>query len=903
MRARVRVIRTLFLCFALVCGVSVPAAAQSAPPAPPNEQAAPPAAPDPATQSNETGTQGASTDTPLEAPDESPDSSTPPDPDNTFTNAQIMHIQTGDHVGTFILPDALPRFRGTGLQLTGIRFGWNGRIRAERHTPIWIKFDSGENSVQGVVMLEYTQDASQRARVVAPFSTTPNAGAIVELVACMPASTTKFTLRISDGDVERTIEVSAIPAPDGLLMPTIDSFGLSILGLHEGNAHSIVTSLGKNAAPATGNSGPTPESIFASASLVSIDPAELAQSWQAYDSVDVLVAREDDLARAPQRARDAIHTWVRAGGHLVVQVSAAAQTWRQVVPEGVPLEISFDERAESATSSVFNDRVRQAAGAGGGARELAPLVPMRMARWDKGGPRDGVWSDGWSLRLVETQRSQTRTGVWLSQTIPGEACIASGPVGFGRVTLVGVDPMRLFPVLDVQAAASAWRAILWDVLPEHVLAGQSSDYYGSRTSGASTYERQALGGVLDAITIAAPVGPWFFLVTAGAVGLLVLAVGPLGRLVLRRKGWQRSSWIVALSLSAVACLIGLFAPMLVRSGQSITSSLAVHDVICDQKGEPVLHAQTNLRAVFSGKPETITIRESEGAPEEGRWWRGVSSAYLGDAGVPFGSPLTLVLTQPAPGVARTAVAMPTSFGQWTYRAFLEQRKASGGADAPPVRADIRLDDQNRVQVRLRGLDPARRAVAAWLYTRDGSAVATKLGAISESGVLEAVIDSPALPRTPVEPMGRLAAGKNWTQDNHAPAQGQDPMTWYAGMLPGPAQRTAAINDMVFAEGPRSYAMVVIGLRDAKADAPKPPQGARATYDFDVVRLVVPASDAVLRAMRAMQGEIQSGPASIPPATSPKPDEDAEATEPSETNAPPPDSSESPDSPPPSGALR
>jgi hypothetical protein len=847
-------------------------------------QSAPPAAPPPIKQ----------------APGDGGDA--PPDPDNTFTDAEIANIHTGDHVGAFILPDAPPRFRGTGLQLTGIRFGWNGRLRAERHTPIWIKFDSGENSVQGTVVLEYTQDASQRVRVVAPFSTTPNAGAIVELIACMPASTTKFTLRISDGDVERTIEVSAIPTPDGLLMPTIDTFGLSILGVHEGGANSIITRLGERLAGSPGNSRPDIESVFAAASLVSCDPAELAQSWQAYDSIDVLVAREDDLARAPERARDAIHTWVRAGGHLVVQVSAAAQTWRQVVPEGVPLEISFDDRTESASSSVFKDRVRDAAGLGVPTRQLAPLVPMRVPRWDKGGPRDGVWSDGWNLRLIETQQSETRTGVWLSQTIPGEASIASGPVGFGRITLVGIDPMRLFPVLDVQAAAQAWRAILWDVLPEHLVVGKLQVYYGTRTSGAATYERQALSGVLDAITIAAPIGPWFFLVTAGAVGLLVLAVGPLGRMVLRRKGWQRSSWIVALALSGVACMIGLFAPMLVRSGQSITSDLAVHDVICDQKGEPMLHARTNLRAVFSGKPETIAIRDTEGAPEEGRWWRGVSSASLGDAGVPFGSPLTLVLTQPALGIARTAAAMPTSFGQWTYRAFLEQHTASDGRSAPSLRADVRVSDDATVAVRLRGLDPTRRAVAAWLYTRDGSAVATTLDAISESGVLEAVIDSPALPRSPLGPLSETSSNQQWGHPDHAPSQGQDAMTWYAGMLPGPAQRTFALDQMVFADGPRAFALVVVGLRDAKADAPQQQKGARASYDFEVVRLIVPVSEDVLRAMRAMQGEMVSPDPAANSAATPPPD--ANAADPMQPDlSDSPDPTDSPNAPDSEGAPR
>jgi hypothetical protein len=149
-------------------------------------------------------------------------------------------------------------------------------------------------------------------------------------------------------------------------------------------------------------------------------------------------------------------------------------------------------------------------------------------------------------------------------------------------------------------------------------------------------------------------------------------------------------------------------------------------------------------------------------------------------------------------------------------------------------------------------------------------------------------------------MGRLAAGQNWTQANHAPTQGQDPMTWYAGMLPGPVQRTAALDQLVFADGPRAFALVVVGLRDANADAAHRQRGARASYDFEVVRLVVPASESVLRAMRAMHGEMVS-PQSM---TSPKPPQDADETpQPDQTDPPSPDSPESPDSPQSLGAPR
>jgi hypothetical protein len=535
----------------------------------------------------------------------------------------------------------------------------------------------------------------------------------------------------------------------------------------------------------------------------------------------------------------------------------------------VPPEIAFDDRAESPISQALRNRIISAAGSTASRSEAAPTAMMRLARWDRGGPREGEWSAGWAPRLADAPRTDVRVEPRERESSP----IASGPVGFGRVTLVGADPARLFPVLDSAHTAQAWRAILWDVIPEHTSAAASAGfnpYFEGRTSGATAYERGGIRGSLDAITIAAPVGPWFFLVTVAAVALLVLAVGPPGRFVLRRKGWLRSSWIVALALSGLACMVGLFAPMLVRSGQTLTSTLAVHDVLCDQRGEPALHVQTVLRSVFSGKPETIPFREDGGPVDAGRWWRGVSSAVLGEAGVPFGDPLTLVLTQPAPGVARSSAALPVSLGQWTYRAFLEQRAPGTAADAPALRVSERVTDEG-LSIRLRGLDSGKRVVALWVFTPEGSAAASTLPQPTDAGALEALMDSPALPMSPLDDLGDRATAGN---TSFVPPQGQEPLTWYASLLPGPSQRAAALHERIFSGGNQQFALVVGGLRDVRATAgaaARSGDGPRASFDFEVVRMLVPISDDALKAMRRLQGAL-APPKRVPErTTSPKPE--------------------------------
>ncbi|GEM_PF-1061649 len=787
--------------------------------------------------------------------------------------------------GTFVNTLKPVQFRGSGLSLSGVRFGWGGQITAERHTPVWVKLDSGSNAIQGFVAIEYQQDASQKARVVAPFSTTPGFGALVELVICVPGRLPQLKFIISDGETTQEVFASTIAAPDELTMPTVRLDGLRVLALDSDASRSTVSLLGKDLSINVQNPGGTPSlseirtRMFANAVVVGIAPKDLAQSWIAYESVDVIVAREADLEVASERSREAIHAWVRSGGHLILQVSNAAQTWRAVAPEGVPPQIEFGERSEAPIDVHFRAAMVQAKGdpgaggvAGGGSGKersgISSLAMMRVARWrDDAAPSMSSWNMGWRVRL---------------QGAPNTAGpIVSGPLALGTLTLLGIDPARMSEVMSDSATGQTWRAIMGDVLSDALIRLHNYDawYQYRNTSGAASYERAAIEAILDETTMARPVGPWFFIVVAVAVLLLILCVGPVGRGVLRKRGLLRSSWVVALVLTGIASLVGLLAPMLVRSGQTLASTTTVHDMICDQSGEPVVHASTTVKSLFSGKPETLVVQargEGNGGgggavgrvveqPAEGRWWRGMSSANNTDSPVSLGDPLTVVLTQPALGVMRTGMARPIAFGQWTFRAFLEQQAAwtasssRGGrsatsADVPSLRVVIRPGNR----VRIRGLDASRRVQSVWLFTHAGSARAAtapikarsgaKWAKPDENGVLEVVVDSASLPRSPRDWLIDGTSTNNYGWSQHQPQESQERLPWFAGMLPGAAQRNHAFGswaEQAPAADGSAWGLVVIAICDAttvpvnQGGVEPNSKQSRSNFAFEVVRMIVP----------------------------------------------------------------
>src|SRR5690349_7768749 len=70
------------------------------------------------------------------------------------------------------------RIRASGLQVEGVVWGFDDQrassaMPAECFAPVTGAVSSGAVSVQGILTLEYPQDASQNALVVAPFATTP----------------------------------------------------------------------------------------------------------------------------------------------------------------------------------------------------------------------------------------------------------------------------------------------------------------------------------------------------------------------------------------------------------------------------------------------------------------------------------------------------------------------------------------------------------------------------------------------------------------------------------------------------------------------------------------------------------------------------------------------------------
>ncbi len=566
--------------------------------------------------------------------------------------------------------------RGSGLTVESVTWGMDPdapSMPAECYAPVTVVVSSGGTSVQGTLVLEYPQDGSQNARVIAPFATTPHAATPVELLACLPRNCqwAKLTLADDSGAFE-VLEYNGAIGSDA--MPGISAQECRIAVLATAEVSPTLT-LGTSSQ--TGQYTGTPDSQpsepwwqNAATERVRVLP----DAWITYEAFDVVVANEQDILQAPTSAREALHTWVRAGGRLVIIASQAGRRVFDAAPAGTADLVIIDEPLEltpgASTKAAFALSRPALAPGTSTATPLAPVVldpaksPSRLLRLTPAGQ-----AAGWTLRYPV-----------IENTDPNAALVAHGPVGLGFVAIVGMNTAKVCGI-DPGAHDSLWREIIGPLMPHWSASSDARNrWWGWGASGRDYATSRAVATTLDSITTTPSIGGGFFIVTLVAVAVLGLLIGPVGRVYLKHKRWLSINWLAAMCCIGVVSLAGLLIPKLLRSGETAVARWSAVDAICDEKGSIRDAWSTSITCLFAGRPGTTLLpagTDNDAIPG-GAWWRGISTMTDYNPSGSRQAPLTLV-TVPGGAAQRAGLLVqPVEFGQWTYRAFLDQRAAGPG---------------------------------------------------------------------------------------------------------------------------------------------------------------------------------------------------------------------------------
>lgn len=607
------------------------------------------------------------------------------------------------------------------LRIESVNFPFGQQLTADRWSPVIVRISSGARAVQGVVTLSYPQDGTQDASISVRASTTPGVTVPVELAACVPGACQALVVTFSD-DSGRVLDSTYInfggSGPGvSALKPMQGTLRLLVAG-DDGLAEAIGDRGSLSSEEQQDDDGPpsypgqpVPERAGMLRDLVVLDTVgsvrELPRAWLSYEGTDVVIARATELAKADARARAALLEWVGAGGRLALVVDGAGADWKQFVPgwEGL-FEVSDvrvgtpGEAARRATLPARRPKLEQpeaTASPGRGKPQVVRLgpagelpsptsFPLRTVRVSEEGRRSG-WRNGWQIE----EEPSGDVGL-----------IASGPVGMGIVTLVGADFGRLDLTKGFASARAAWLNLLADkgLSPVATRVLDAVQASGSRlgwsmtgwNSGSNLEAQAAISGSLESITSSPDLGIEVFLGIGACGVLLAIGIGPVERMLTRRRTDSRWHVTRALAWIGVMSAAGLLMPVVMRRGGSERRSGEVIDIIAPLG----VGWRTGVVSSYTAQPEEVTLPSGAGV-----WHRGVGAgfAYWDPRRREVFSPLRARLSlSDGAGSPGSVIVSAARQPQWTVRTFMHQSAAAALPQTLPAVGVSTIEGGWRVKV-------------------------------------------------------------------------------------------------------------------------------------------------------------------------------------------------------------
>lgn len=644
-----------------------------------------------------------------------------------------------------------------------VSFGWpvsgkGGRswlIVPERPLPVVVRVagpDGGplSEAFDGIVRLRYLQDATQRASVSVRVAGTPGRVASAQAVVCVPRALQEVEAELLDAQgrlLGRETYAAQIRRDTDLPLPEVsstDALVVASAGMPAGVPDSVLRALRPR-----DDQGWDYTTRYASAVLPVADVPVAASALSSLAAL--VVSAQADL---DPRAMAAIREWVLGGGRLLVIADGPGDGWRRWFPPGPSGDMVA--LGDSRVTPTPADLVRAAgrplplprSGTGPTRRPDGTFVPSETREPEVGVPTASVVAR--PVRLTPRGLAEGWATAWATEG-PGlrgdeatsPALLAWGPVGFGMVAVLGVEPRRTNAAGSDPAADRVWDNALRPLLADARPVGRTRDnqpaYYSEWYigSGESRATAASIESALNLLGDEPPVDHVVALAVTISMGVLVLAVGPLDYFLLGARRRHRS-WLTSLGWVALASVGAFAGPAMLRGGESRVQRLSLIDLLepvpepalagADALSPPPLTFDSSLLVVWAGRTGRASVLGASGdptalGPSDGAHWRGASSVPLNQwdqpglliPGLDFlhRQPTVDATGDPWGGLlpAQAAATQPASGGldlrRWTLRALL-----CAGRSEPLARVRAERDDAGRVVFRVSGLPEGARLARA-----------------------------------------------------------------------------------------------------------------------------------------------------------------------------------------------
>lgn len=349
-----------------------------------------------------------------------------------------------------------------------------------------------------------------------------------------------------------------------------------------------------------------------------MSPASLPDRWQGLAAFEALVwtgqSTEEQTLRLSAPQADAIREWVERGGHLIVIIPPAGQSWVDV--PGNPLAPIVPEVTVQRTDGVNLDSYRQLL-----TRRADVVLPNNMVLHSFT-PRQGA------------ERFQA---IPILDTPDGKTVVVRRLVGTGAVTLIGID-LTARAISDVAGALHAdllWNRVLGKRLPLLSPADFDSERTGDLTPNANPQRPPKwIGGRSDA-PLDVVIGPAITRSAKAAAGLLLafvvfliywLLAGPVGFYALKERNLKHYSWLGFVAAAGLFTAIAWGGANVLRSRKVEGQHLTFVDHVYGQSNQ-------RMRSWFTLMlPKYGEQRVAIGEAKDAERWRHTLSSWDAGAG-------------------------------------------------------------------------------------------------------------------------------------------------------------------------------------------------------------------------------------------------------------------------------
>jgi hypothetical protein len=378
-----------------------------------------------------------------------------------------------------------------------------------------------------------------------------------------------------------------------------------------------------------------------------------------YNCLDALVLATPDLVNMSQQRQEAIATWVRAGGRLILWPgdglfpadSPIVTLLPCTIGLGNTMTLSLDEtKSHGLASRVENVPTRK-------------LTPTPAAE---------------KLDLLD-----------------GKALAYFGRAGLGQVAVLSLDASKLV-FNDPIAARKFWRPIFHRTLRPYDET-HPRNYYGWGSDPAETRRLASAEQVIDRLGNVEGVGRFDFSYVALVMVAMMLIVGPIDWFILRKLGRQQWTWVTTAGWIGLITFGALYVGHMLKSGELHYRTVRVIDQV-DDKVVGVI----DVAGIYSPRTQAYNLEGPRDC-----WWEPVNVDLVPPWRQGQRAAATIQMIQDRHGQKlltrfdRDGNRVPAmNVNVWNLR-FMQSELGDPSAEQPFVLADLRIEKVGR-ENRLRG---------------------------------------------------------------------------------------------------------------------------------------------------------------------------------------------------------